>query len=247
MKVVSGSCRGTGAVLYVCIGFVPDWVKVYNFGDADAVLPITIWNKYFRTDATLEGFTNDFVNADAFADHTQAEGIQPYLGGLLLDSTSQPSVTYGHADVDYVTWDYCDYRYQSGTGPYPRTDATGDTIDTWYTDTAASYTGHLNALLTGTYTGAGSRIQIENKWYTITVASTETTANDVELNMTPINQKAETIYEGKVQFITGMYGNCGFPVQRGEVAKPGFKIAAISTVNVSGEMFSFEAGTYDNK
>jgi hypothetical protein len=246
MRVVSGYCRGTGAILNVCIGFVPDWVKIYNFGDAGSVLPIAIWNKHFLADACIEGYANDFANADALADLTQAEGIQPYTGGHIMDGTTQPSTVYGNAGVDYVTWDDVDYRYQDGTGPYPRTDATGATIDTWTLDTQGSYTGSFNALLTGTYTGAGSRIQIEGHWYTITVASTETTADDVQLNMDPINKKGEYVYTGAIQFITGMYGTCGYPVALGDVAKPGFKMAAISTVNESGEMFSFEAGTYDD-
>jgi hypothetical protein len=246
MRAVAGYCRGTGQILNLCIGFVPDFVNIYNFGDAGSVLPVTIWNKHFSADACLEGYTNDSVDGNALADHTQAEGIQPYLGGYIMDSVTQPSTTYGASTVDCFTWDTVDYRYQSGTGPHPRTDATGATIDTWTLDTKGSYTGSFNALLTGTYTGAGSRIQIDGHWYTITVASTETTADDVELSMDPINKKGELVYKGAIQFITGMYGTCGYPVALGAVSKPGFKLAAISTVNEDTEMFSFEAGTYDS-
>jgi len=249
MRVVSGSCRGTGAILYLCIGFVPDWVKVYNFGDATTVVPITIWNKYFRTDATLEGFSNDFDNADALADHTQAEGIQPYIGGHLMDTTNQPSVTYGNASVDFVTWDYVDYRYKSGTGPHSRWDAEGETIDMWYTDTAGSYTGHFNDDVVGTYIGPGSTVCIAGNWYIITVlaAGAGSAANAVQLNIAPIAPGGKVLPSAAVSKITGMYGSCGYPVARNGLAPPGFKLeGALGVVNTSGEMFMFEAGQYDN-
>jgi hypothetical protein len=247
MRVVAGSCLGTGQVLNVCIGFVPDWVKIYNFGDATATLPIVIWSKYFAENAIVEGAgCSDFKTCSTTVDLEQTAGISPYLGGHMMNSATQPNITYGNAAVDYVTWDNVDYRYMSGTGPHPRTDATGDTIDTWTLDSLGSYTGSFNALLTGTYTGAGSRICIEGHWYTITVASTETTADDVELNMDPRGKNGEYVYKGAIQFITGKYGNCGFPVARGSIAPSGFRLAAISAVNVITEMFSFEAGTYDN-
>jgi hypothetical protein len=240
MRVVAGTCRGTGAILNVCIGFVPDFVNIYNFGDAGTEFPFTVWNKFFSTDAELEGFSNVWSDMDAFADHTQAEGIQPHYGGVLMNSTTQPSITYGNAGVDYVTWDDVDYRYTTNKGPYPRTDALINTIDTWTTDTGASYTGKFNADVTGTICIAGN-------WYTITVltASQGSADDEVQLSMTPVGPAGRTLTSAAITHISGMYGSCGYPVARNDYSKPGFKMAAISTVNTAAEMFMFEAGTYD--
>ena len=246
MRVVAGNCRGTGAVLNVCIGFVPDWVKILNYDDDAALSPYAHWNKYFSTDAEIEGYGGTW-DAALLALYTQAGGIQPYYGGVLMDSTTQPSVVYGHANVDCVTWDDRDYRYKTGEGPHSLADSAGDTIDTWSTDTAASYTGSFNADSTGTYIGIGSEICIDNDWYHIVTFSTSSaTADAVELNLVPTRPGGRTLTSARISKITGKYGTCGFPIARNDYTKPGFKMAAMANVNVSGEMFMFEAGTYDN-
>lgn len=248
MKVVAGNCRGTGQIMYLCIGFVPDWVRIYNYGDAGFALPFALWHKHWSADAWIEGASNIASNMSGKLDLTQAEGIQPYYGGTLMTSTTQPSITYGHANVDFVTWDYCDYRYAAGEGPFPRQDAEGLTIDTWKADTPASYTGSFNDDVVGAYIGPGSRICIEDKWYTITVlaAGAGAVADAVQLSKTPVDDNSNTLSTGRITYISGMYGNCGYPVARGDVAPAGFKIAAITNVNVITEMFAFEAGLYDN-
>jgi hypothetical protein len=248
MRVVAGNCRGTALALTLCIGFVPDWVKIYNYDDGGNEFPFAYWMKYFSTDAELEGYENVWDDMDVFVDYTQGEGIQPYYGGATLNSTTQPSVVYGHANVDYVTWDDVDYRFATGKGPHSRTDSAGDTIDKWTIDTLSAWTGHFNAVATGTYIGAGSRICIDGVFYSILVLSASGTANDVELSAAPVRPGGLALTSGAITKITGKYGNCGYPMQRGDVTPAGFKMLCTSgsVVNVATEMFMFEAGTYDN-
>lgn len=247
MKVVAGNARGTGATLYVCCGFVPDWVKVITYGDAGNEMPWAHWTKYFAANGEVEGFSNLGSDADAHGDLEQEAGISAYVGGTLMTTTTQPSVTYGNASVDYVTWDDRDYRYASGEGPFDLQDSAGSTIDTYTVDTAGSWTGHFNDDVTGTYIGAGSRICIAGNWYSILVLTggQGVSSDEVELSGAPMGRNGNTLTSATVSFIGGMYGNCGYPVARNSVAPAGFRLNAITNVNVSGEMFMFEAGVYD--
>jgi hypothetical protein len=150
--------------------------------------------------------------------------------------------------VDYVTWDDCDYRYADGEGSFPRQDSVGVTIDTWFLDTPGSYTGRFNEDVVGAYIGPNSRVCVEDKWYWITAltAGQGVGADEVQLSLEPVDSKSHILSTGRVTFISGIYGNCGYPVARGDFSPAGFRLGAAGAVNASGEMFAFEAGTYDN-
>lgn len=224
-KIVSGIFNGTGAALYACIGFVPDWVKLYNLEDADEAW--FVWNRHMaRCADNIQGI--QFVGstgATQQAGQTTA-GIEPYYGGDEMTTTNQTSVTYGEGV--YLGFDNADYK---------ETDAVTVDIDTWTLDTAGNRTGHFNGDITGTYVGEGSEIVINGKMYTIVAL---TAGQGVSADEVTLNQAAPS---GPVTFIGGKYGLK--PIAIGKVAPAGFKLNATSVINVNDESVMFEAGTYD--
>lgn len=230
---VGGIFNGTGAGVYICLGFVPDWVHILNLENAE--LEQLRWNKSMqRTLEVVEGIyyvIND-DNSQTVTEQTIGLGIIPYYGGEVLTSTMAGTTTYGEGV--YLKRDDLDYRcYDGNKSPG---DAVAVDIDTWTLDTAAANTGHFNEDVNGTYIGEGSQICIDGKWYTI-VALTATqgeAADEVTLS--------HSVPSGTVHAITGKYGYK--PMAANEVTKAGFYLAN-TTINVNDEMVSFEAGVYD--
>lgn len=233
MKHIAGIFNGTAAVVYICIGFVPDWVRILSH---QATNPEeAFWSKHMRSVDWCEGsFTAG--SSGIVTDFGAAGGIAPYYGGDLMTTTNQTSVTY--AEGIYLDWDDMDYRYGPNLGPGGVSgDAVSDTIDTWTLDTAGSRTGSFNGDLTGTETGVGSMICIDGKWYQITVltAGQGVSDDEVTLNLEPSS--------GEVQFISGRFSHK--PLAVGKVTPAGFRVSYTTTVNVNDEIQFFEAGTYD--
>jgi hypothetical protein len=224
---IGGTFNGTGAALYICIGFVPDFVKVWNCEGTQALQ--LEWNKNMRSVEIQEGVE---LATSTFAANLVSAGIRQYFGGETLDSTSAGTVTYGEGV--YLKRDDHDYRYPNG-GTNGLGDAVADVIDTW--TLYSGFTGHFNEDVTGTYIGEGSPICIDGKWYYITAltAGTGEATNEVTLNQTGVKS-------GKVEFIGGKYDYK--PMVAGEITKAGFLISD-TTVNADGKMCAFEAGTYD--
>jgi len=233
MRRVGGVFNGTGADLYLCIGFVPDWVQIWNL-EGTQVIRLD-WNiGMMRASEVVEGL--QFTGADvAAAALTKGNGLLPYFGGDTLTATQAGTVTYGEGA--YLKWDNVDYRHFSGNSPHGLGDAVAVDIDSWTLDTAANNTGHFNEDVTGTYIGEGSKIIIDGKVYTI-VALTATqgeAADEVTLS--------HSMKSGDVQSIGGMYSMK--PMIEGEVTSEGFLISN-TTVNVNDAICAFEAGKYDN-
>ncbi len=224
MKTISGSFNGTGAALYLCLGFVPDFVDVYN-AEGTQILQAK-WNiEMMRTAEISEGIQLSGADVAAAA-LTAAAGILPYYGRETLTSTMAGTVTYGEGV--YLKRDDKDYRY--GTDG----DAVADDIDTW--TLTSGYTGYFNEDVTGTYIGEGSYIWIDGLKYAIQslTAGQGEAAGEVTISHTGIKS-------GLVEYISGKYGYK--PMVSGETTKEGFVIAN-TTVNVNDEMCSFVAGTY---
>jgi len=233
LRRIGGVFNGTGADLYLGIGFVPDWVTIWNL-EGTQVIRLD-WNiGMMRSAEIVEGI--QFTGADvAAAALTKGTGLLPYFGGDMLTATQAGIVTYGEGV--YLKWDNVDYRHYSGNSPHCLGDAVAVDIDSWILDTAANNTGHFNEDVAGTYVGEGSKIIIDGKVYTI-VALTATegeAADEVTLS--------HSVKSGDVQFIGGMYSMK--PMIEGEVTSEGFLISN-TTVNVNDATCSFEAGKYDN-
>ena len=234
-KIVGGRFNGTGAAVYICIGFVPDWVRIF-VGDAADNYARHVYSKHIGAHDAVEGVVCD-SDGSSYSEDTYGEGVQPYYGGDLMTTSNQTSVTYGEGV--YLYPDNADYRYGPNLGPGGASgDAVSETITSWTLDTAATPTGHFNEDVNGTYIGIGSRICIDGKWYTITVLTGSQGEGDDEVEL---NYPAPS---GEVQFIGGKYTMKPIPV--GEVSKAGFKINRTTVINVNNEIQWFEAGQYDN-
>lgn len=226
---IGGTFNGTGAAVYICCGFVPDFVKVWNCEGGQALQ--LEWNKNMRSVEIQEGVE---LATSTFAANLVSAGIARYYGGDTLTTTTAGTTTYGEGV--YLKRDARDYRYVTNSDLGIVGDAVGSTINKWTLYSA--FTGHFNADVTGTYIGEGSPICIDGKWYTITVLSggTGNATNEVTLNATGVPS-------GEVQYIGGMYDYK--PMVAGEITPAGFLISD-TVVNADGNLCCFEAGTYDN-
>lgn len=232
MRRIGGTFNGTGADVYLCIGFVPDWVRVWNLEGTQRIL--LEWNiLMMRAKEVVEGIQLTAADQTAAA-LTIGTGLLPYFGGDTLTATTAGTTTYGEGV--YLKPDHNDYRMLAANAPNGLGDAKTEDIVKWTLDTAAANTGHFNAGVAETYIGEGSKIIIDGKIYTIVALTTDgDAANQVELS-----HPAKT---GEIQHISGMYDYK--PMVAGEVTKEGFLIAN-TTVNVDDAMIAFEAGKYDN-
>lgn len=233
MRRVGGTFNGTGADLYLCIGFVPDWVTIWNC-EGTQVIRLD-WNiGMMRSGEIVEGI--QFTGADvAAAALTKGNGLLPYYGGVTLTATQAGTTTYGEGA--YLKWDNVDYRHYSANSPHGLGDAVATDIVSWTLDTTANYTGHFNEDVNGTYIGEGSPIIIDGKKYTIVALTATEGEGDDEVTL------SHSVKSGDVQFIGGMYSMK--PMIEGETTPEGFLISN-TTVNVDGAICSFEAGKYDN-
>jgi len=177
--LVSGTFNGTGADLYVCIGFVPDFVKLFTTETTDEER--VFWSINRRGTETIQGISID--DDGTVAPDTYATGVAVYRGG---DIVSSASTVYIHKDPN----------------PDKRSAGTGATIDTWTLDTSGNRSGHWNDVCNTTYVGEGSRICIDGIWYTvISVSSNGEQSDEVVLN--------EAAASGTIEALTGMYDYLG--------------------------------------
>ncbi|HOK46627.1 MAG TPA: hypothetical protein PLK67_11885, partial [Bryobacteraceae bacterium] len=197
---IGGTFNGTGAAVYICCGFVPDFVKVWNCEGTQALQ--LEWNKNMRSVEIQEGVE---LATSTFAANLVGAGIARYYGGETLTATTAGNTAYGEGV--YLKRDARDYRYVTNSDLGIVGDAVGSTINKWTLDSA--YNGHFNADVIGTYIGEGSPICIDGKWYTITALS----AGTVTLNATGVPS-------GEVQYIGGMYDYK--PMVAGEITPAGF-------------------------
>lgn len=234
MKVIGGSFNGTGAALYLCLGFVPDKMWFLNMDDPGSAI---IWTKYFNETDNIEGLHFEYGVATQ-NELTVAAGVRQYYGGTVLSASAAGTTTYGEGV--YLKHQPRDYRYGAGLGPSGRSgDAVAETINTWTLDNATNRTGHFNEDVTGTYIGEGSPICIDGKWYRIlTLTATQgEAANEVTLNFAAPS--------GSIQYIGGRYGEW-VPMIAGEITKDGILINEITNLNANNEKIVFEAWQYDN-
>lgn len=232
MKLVGGRINGTGTALYVCIGFVPDFVRIW-VPDAVDEGARAYWTKHFVAHDAVEGCVND-EDGTSFAEYAAGQGIQEYYGGETLTASQAGTTTYGEGV--YLTWDNHDYRVFTDSELGVVGDAVAEDINKWTLDTPGTPSGHFNEDVNGTYVGIGSKINIAGLWYTITVltATYGEGTNEVELNY-----KAKS---GDIQHITGKYSMK--PMVAAQTTPAGFLINATSIINIDDEIMAFEAGTY---
>jgi hypothetical protein len=229
MRIISGTFNGTGATVYICTGFAPDFVRVYNLEVAPANR--LEWSKHYRA---WDGYGGWECATSTWAENT-TDGIRPYHGGDILTSTTAGTTTYGegvYLKKDPVT----DYRRVPNASLGIAGDSLVQDVCKW--NFVTGLTGYWNATVTGTYIGEGSRICIDGRWYTITACtSPQLTSANVSLNVS-------NVPSGEIYSITGMYDY--IPMVAGEKTPAGFCIYADTVVNVNNDLCFFEAGTFDN-
>ena len=244
MKCITGTFNGTGADLFIGLGFVPDKVIVRDITTAAG--PSLIWTKNMRIAAMTEGLL-DTDGTTTLASQVAGAGIQPYEGGIQLTSALQTSTGFGEGV--YLVKNTNDWRYGINSKPGPNQgsgDAVADTIDTWTLDTAGNRTGHFNEDVTGDYIGAGSPIHIETgygrikiieKLYIESLTATQGEAAD-EVTL------SRSVVAGRVRYIGAKYDYV--PQVVGQTIFAGFKLSMTTPINVNDEVQYFEAYLFDD-
>lgn len=230
MEHVAGVFNGTGATVYLCLGFVPDEFKLQNFETSNDYE--IHWNRnMMRSGEFVEGMQiHTGTTYRQITALTKGNGVLPYYGGTTLNSTTAGTTTYGEGV--YLRPDNRDYRFYNDDSPFGIGDAVADTIDTWTLGSATNYTGNFNEDVNGTYIGEGSIIQIDGLRYTIVslTGGAGESSNEVTLS--------HNVPSGNIEYIGGMYDL--IPMASGEVTRDGILIAN-TTVNVNNALCGFEA------
>jgi len=226
-KIVSGNFNGTGAALYLGIGFVPDFVRIFN--QEDGSLAQLVWSRGCRSKEQEEGrlLYNDTAPNSLLLVLAHGAGVAPYLGGDKMTAAS----------TAYLVKDELDYKSN------PKDGGTG-VISRWTLDTSDDRTGHFNQGVDTTYVGEGSLVVIREGVGNGKIYEARVTAMTADGDATDNLELSLAIGSGDVLAVKGMYDYRG--AASGVVIPAGFVINATSVINVSGEICYFEAGTYDN-
>lgn len=221
-NVVSGNVLAYAGDMYICIGFIPDWVEIWSLGHSDEVY--ARWSVNNRLLLATGGFTlNDDgdVSPEAMGTVPAVDtGIQIYRGGTIISATSTPSTTT------------C---YVKDPTPDARGDGAGADIDTWTLGSSANRTGNWNDVCSTSTVGIGSRICIDGRWATVVaLTGNGEAANEVTLN--------EALGSGRIDMLTSMYDY--YAAAAGTIAPAGFWIDSGSDIVDQAVQFYFEAGCY---
>lgn len=219
MRVVRGSFQGTGAALYLGIGFIPKQFRMWNISDGTVLYQLHDWTKDMRR--TIKGFDGhsmlgqaDMADGNA-SDVASGSGVSIYRGGDVGNGTE----TYLIADPE----------------PDKRAKGAGVAIDTWTLGSSTNKTGNWNDVCSLTYPntcGVGSLIVIDGKEYTVyAITSNGEQANEVTLDAAAPN--------GRIGFLGGLYTHVQCPATL--TMPPGMYIPETAAFNVDGEMVIFEA------
>ena len=225
LSKVSGVFNGTGAAVYLCVGFVPRKVYLKNIESTECVIEWTSENMRCQAGAMAGGwlYTNG-VPAPVIA----SAGVRQYEGGDLLTSANQTSVTYGEGV--FLGLDLKDYRADNTYG------AASGVIDTW--NFVSGLTGYLNTakVASGNRIGAGSRIRIkEDSSGLVKEAGITAITSDGEVSAEVTLSRA--IGSGKIVYIGGFYDMA--PIALGKVAPAGILLSD-TTLNVNDNTIYFE-------
>jgi len=82
-EIVHGTCDGTGAAINVCLGFIPNFVKVWNMEDAGNLEPAIEWHRQMALITQMDEGIKLLGITEAAMDRTvmAANGIAAYAGG----------------------------------------------------------------------------------------------------------------------------------------------------------------------
>lgn len=235
MRVVSGTYNGTGAAVYLCLGFIPDEFHLLAAEDGD--LGELHWDRWARAAEISDGILE--VTGTTYRQYTAqtaGNGAEPYFGEDILTSTTQSSTTYGEGV--YLGWDFVDYKADTSYG-------VASALTDWTLGSSANRTGNVNAnTVSGSRIGEGSRILIQENttgaikdvFVEAWTAGQGATANQITLSL--------SVATGKVRYVGGMYSMK--PLAVGSTTPKGVKINNTTVVNVNDEIQYFKAILHDN-
>ena len=227
MRRIGGYLRSTGSVLYVCLGFIPDWVEIINC----TTLAMLKWNRNMnRLLASEEGCTL-LGSGPTFGLVTEGSGVAPFDPVIVnLDTPLTADSTVYHALYD---------------------ENVQDDIKNWVLDTAGSRTGHFtnaagtavdvdSSYITDTYAGSRVVIKQNSNGKIIDTYVTALTADGDDTDGVEISIEATS---GQVLFLGAPFTFRG--MLSGQVPKQGFRLGAATSINDTTEALAIEAGTYD--
>ena len=233
MRLIGETFNGTGAAVYLGLGFVPVQFDLTSVADTDVAK--LHWDVGHRAVISVGGVLQHTAGTQVL--YTETTGVIPYNGGDVLTAALQTSVGYGEGV--YLIKDDKDYK-GSSTAANNAGDGSGAEITTWTLDTTANRTGHFDADVVGTYIGIGSRVTVGDLYssqndITATVmvlaAGQGISADEVEFD--------RAVPSGIVKRITGKYSFKPAPL--GTIMPKGVYINITAVANVNDEMQSFIA------
>jgi hypothetical protein len=214
--------NGTGATVYLGLGFLPDWVKVFNH---EITAPTWLeWNRGMRTLGPCGWLVEHVASGATITRCAGNAGIEPFYGRRLVTGDSATAYLRAHTIKD-----------QRGQGTLGWI---GNFIETVY----ANRTGYLDHGVPATV-GVGSLLAVKEKGTggVLKTVSITTCTNDGdasgELTL------SDSVHSGEVLFLGPMYDLIAGTV--GDQIPQGVAIM-LNAFNVSADYMSIEAGTYDD-
>lgn len=212
--------NGTGATVYLGLGFVPDWVKVHNH---EITAPTWLeWNRGMRTLGPCGWLVEHVASGATITRCPAAAGIVPFYGTKLAETST--AYLKAHANRDF--------RGQGSLG----------WIGKFTESVYASRTGYVEHGVPTTYVGVGSQMIVKERATGIlkTVSITSITNDgDAAAELT----LSDSVHSGDVMFLGPMYDLVAAAV--GDKVPPGVAIV-LNAFNVLNDYMSIEAGTYDD-
>jgi len=227
MRVVSGTFMlpASDIDLYFGIGFIPDWVKLYNMNANEQYAHWSI--HMMRHAAALGGIEED--DDGTITPNTFEIGIAPWRGG---NAVTAAQATAGNC----LTWDKLDYAKAVNHDAQTYND-----ITKW--NFVTGQTGYWDEACNTTYVGVGSLIWIASgnsaaKRY---VVAALTSNGEVSAEVT---LSEASVLSGDIVRISSMYDLK--TMSSGAVLPAGFWLDSTADfLTATSEQGFFEAGTYD--
>jgi hypothetical protein len=225
MKKFSGKFIGTGAGIYIGLGFQPTRVLLRNMTDADQAT--IIWTKFGESTVTAcDGILYQENTKVAQTNLTVGAGVKRYAGGDLISAAAATHII----PVSMIPAMAGDMRNKGTLG----------IADTWTLDTTANRTGHLNKGINTTYVGVGS-VMLVSPWDRIVGDEEEATIVAITNDGDAADEitLSRAVASGRVHGITYKYSFGQAPA--GTVMPPGIYVAEATYVNESGDLVYIEA------
>lgn len=215
---------GTGAVLRLSLGFVPDKVLIRNITSAN--IEHIDWSRVMESLSAAGGGVKAKENSGAaFTRLASGAGVGVYRGG---DKIASGSTAY-QVLAELVDGYAGDMRAKGTLG----------LVDKWTLQHAGNRTGKFNVGVNTSLVGVGSVVTIKGKDYRIQALSNDGDAD----NEVTLSEAAPSTEAGGVEMITYKHDFVSAPV--GMVTNAGIVISEKADVNVSGELCVLEAELFD--